>query len=110
MERGEQCYFIDQHAAHEKLLYDRLLRDYESKRMQTQPLMIPFVFDVSAADAELIMENLDLFEDCGLELRRSGNIRLRCLICHTSVLVSIAIICRGFVVAYQFARKKPHDA
>ncbi len=72
LERGEQCYFIDQHAAHEKLLYDRLLRDYESKRMQTQPLMIPFVFDVSAADAELIMENLDLFEDCGFGIAPFG--------------------------------------
>ncbi|MDE6402165.1 MAG: hypothetical protein K2L54_06080 [Clostridiales bacterium] len=72
MERGEQCYFVDQHAAHEKLLYDRLLRDYESKRMQTQPLMIPFVFDVSAADAELINENLDLFEDCGFGISPFG--------------------------------------
>ncbi|MDE7464417.1 MAG: DNA mismatch repair endonuclease MutL, partial [Clostridiales bacterium] len=31
LERGEMCYFIDQHAAHEKLLYDVLLADYEKK-------------------------------------------------------------------------------
>lgn len=73
LEHGDMCYFIDQHAAHEKILYDRLLSNYESKRLQTQPLMIPFVFDVSAADAELINENLDLFEDCGFGIAPFGD-------------------------------------
>ncbi|MDE5562126.1 MAG: DNA mismatch repair endonuclease MutL [Clostridiales bacterium] len=72
LERGEQCYFIDQHAAHEKLLYDKLLKKYEEKRLQTQPLMIPFVFDVSAADAELLSENTDLLEDCGFGISPFG--------------------------------------
>lgn len=72
LERGEQCYFIDQHAAHEKILYDKLLKKYEEKRLQTQPLMIPFVFDVSAADAELISENTDLLEECGFGISPFG--------------------------------------
>lgn len=72
LERGEQCYFIDQHAAHEKLLYDELLKKYEEKRLQTQPLMIPFVFDVSAADAELLTENIELLEDCGFGISPFG--------------------------------------
>lgn len=73
LERGDNCYFIDQHAAHEKILYDKLLRGYESKRLQTQPLMIPFVFDVSAADAELINENIELFADCGFGISPFGD-------------------------------------
>ncbi|MDE7163859.1 MAG: DNA mismatch repair endonuclease MutL [Clostridiales bacterium] len=72
LERGEQCYFIDQHAAHEKLLYDELLKRYEEKRLHTQPLMIPFVFDVSAADAELLSENIELLEDCGFGISPFG--------------------------------------
>lgn len=72
LERGEQCYFIDQHAAHEKILYDELLKKYEQKRLQTQPLMIPFVFDVSATDAELLSENIDLLEDCGFGISPFG--------------------------------------
>lgn len=72
LERGEQCYFIDQHAAHEKLLYDRLLEKYEAKRLQTQQLMIPFVFDVSPADAELLSENTELLEDCGFGVSPFG--------------------------------------
>lgn len=72
LEHGDNCYFIDQHAAHEKILYDKLLSAYEAKRLQTQPLMIPFVFDVSATDAELINENLEMFEDCGFGISPFG--------------------------------------
>lgn len=73
MERGDNCYFIDQHAAHEKLLYDTLLADYEKKRLKTQPLILPFVFDVSPLDAELINENIELFADCGFEISPFGD-------------------------------------
>ncbi len=72
MERGETCYFIDQHAAHEKLLYDTLLADYEKKRLKTQPLILPFVFDVSPLDAEAITENIDLLADCGFVVSPFG--------------------------------------
>lgn len=72
LERGEMCYFIDQHAAHEKLLYDRLLADHESRRLKTQPLILPFVFDVSPSDAELITENLEHFESCGFGITPFG--------------------------------------
>ncbi len=73
MERGDNCYFIDQHAAHEKILYDALLSDYEKKRLKTQPLILPFVFDVSPIDAELINENLEHFADCGFEIAPFGD-------------------------------------
>ncbi len=72
LEHDNMCYFVDQHAAHEKLLYDKLLRSYEQKRLRTQPLILPFVFDVSAADAELIAENTDKFEDCGFGITPFG--------------------------------------
>ncbi len=72
LERGDMCYFVDQHAAHEKILYDKLLADYEQKRLKTQPMILPFVFDVSPSDAELITENLDLFESCGFGVSPFG--------------------------------------
>ncbi len=72
LERGDMCYFVDQHAAHEKILYDKLLADYEQKRLKTQPMILPFVFDVSPTDAELITENLDLFESCGFGVSPFG--------------------------------------
>lgn len=73
LERDELCYFIDQHAAHEKLLYDKLIAEYEQKRLKTQPLMIPFVFDVSPSDAELITESIDMLADCGFGISPFGD-------------------------------------
>ncbi len=73
LERGDTCYFVDQHAAHEKLLYDKLLAAYEKKRLKTQPLILPFVFDVSPSDAELINDNLSLIEDCGFGISPFGD-------------------------------------
>ncbi len=73
LERGDMCYFIDQHAAHEKLLYDRLLAAHENRRLKTQPLILPFVFDVSPSDAELITENLEHFESCGFGITPFGD-------------------------------------
>ncbi len=72
LERGELCYFIDQHAAHEKLLFDTLLADYEKKRLKTQPLILPFVFDVSPLDGELIAENTELLAECGFVVSPFG--------------------------------------
>lgn len=87
LERGDMCYFVDQHAAHEKLLYDRLLENYEKKRLKTQPMMLPFVFDVSAADAELISENIELFEDCGFGIAPFGE--------YTFTLSYVPLECAG---------------
>lgn len=87
LEREEQCYFVDQHAAHEKLLYDKLLNEYETKRLQTQPLMIPFVFDVSASDAELIGENIGMLEDCGFGISPFGE--------YTFALSYLPYLCSG---------------
>lgn len=87
LERGDTCYFVDQHAAHEKLLYDRLLADYESKRLRTQPLILPFVFDVSPADAELINENLEMFSSCGFGITPFGD--------YTFTLSSVPLECAG---------------
>ena len=87
LESGDKCYFVDQHAAHEKLLYDRLLAEYESKRLKTQPLIVPFVFDVSPSDAETITDNLELIEDCGFSLSPFGD--------NTFALSSVPLECVG---------------
>ncbi len=87
LERDDMCYFIDQHAAHEKLLYDKLLFSYESGRLQTQPLILPFVFDVSPQDAELINENIGLLESCGFGVTPFGE--------YTFTLSHVPLECAG---------------
>ncbi len=87
LERDDMCYFIDQHAAHEKLLFDSLISDYENRTLKTQPLILPFVFDVSPADAELIAENTELFESCGFGISPFGD--------YTFTLSYVPLECAG---------------
>lgn len=67
VEVGDRLYFIDQHAAHERLLYDKLLA-LESGRRISQRLLVGYQIHASASEAELIRANQELFAQMGMEL------------------------------------------
>lgn len=74
IENHEEIIIIDQHAAHEKLLYDELAESVESGKNTIQDLLIPYVFDVDHNEAELIDSHLDEIKSVGFELNKlSGN-------------------------------------
>ena len=74
LESPDEVILIDQHAAHERLLYDELVRSVEEGKNTVQDLMFPYVFDVNYSDAELIDSHIDEIKTIGFELRRlSGN-------------------------------------
>lgn len=64
--QSDDCfYLIDQHAAHEKLLYDKLQKQYEQKATLTQDLLMPFTFFVTSDEATAFLENSDFLKECG---------------------------------------------
>lgn len=71
IEKTDSFYLIDQHAAHEKLLYDRLMSEAEKGIIATQPLLIPYTFTVSHEEGELLNENIDSLKNSGFEIARS---------------------------------------
>lgn len=71
IEKADSFYLIDQHAAHEKLLYDRLLSEAEQGGVAAQPLLVPYTFTVSHEEAELLNENIDSLRISGFEIIRS---------------------------------------
>ena len=73
IESGENCYLIDQHAGHERILYDKLLEDYDKKKVIRQDLLVPFVFDVNPVEKNLIEENIDIFNNLGFNIDAFGN-------------------------------------
>jgi DNA mismatch repair protein MutL len=63
---------LDQHAAAERVTFDRLRKAYGSRSMAMQPLLVPEVLEVSARDVALVEERADDLVHMGIELLPSG--------------------------------------
>ncbi|MBR2967985.1 MAG: DNA mismatch repair endonuclease MutL [Clostridia bacterium] len=72
IERGENCYLIDQHAAHERILYDKLVKKINEQAVVKQKLLIPYTFEVTAIESQLLDENMEIFSSCGFEIEKNG--------------------------------------
>ncbi len=63
---------VDAHAAHERVTYERLKRQYQEGSVPSQPLLLPIKITVSAAEADLAEQEYEYFNTLGFELNRSG--------------------------------------
>ena len=72
---GEDLYIIDQHAAHERILFDRLSNYAE--RVPAQGLLIHRVLKFDSREAELIEKNLAVFAELGFTMEPSGTNEFR---------------------------------
>ncbi len=73
IEYQDAIYFIDQHAAHERLLYDKLVKGADAQTKAKQQLLAPYTFTVGAKESqslEMLMPNL---EKLGFEINKDGN-------------------------------------
>ena len=69
-EVGEEVLLIDKHAAHERVIFDRLKA--EKRAVMSQTLLVPATFTPGEADTELLLENAALLEKLGFELEAFG--------------------------------------
>ncbi|WP_459476628.1 DNA mismatch repair endonuclease MutL [Clostridium saccharoperbutylacetonicum] len=65
-------YMIDQHAAHEKILFEKYLKEIEMGTIIIQPLMVPSIIDLSIDDYSYYEENKDVFKAAGFLLEEFG--------------------------------------
>ena len=63
---------IDQHAAHERIGYERLKKIFETEHKETQPLLFPKRIELDAVRAEVLQERLEFFEKVGFEVEHFG--------------------------------------
>ena len=66
VEREGVVYIIDQHAAHERIIYDKLTKRLEPK--YTQPLLLPYKFKLSAEEAEYFEKVMPLLNKMGFDI------------------------------------------
>jgi DNA mismatch repair protein MutL len=71
-ENGDGLVVIDQHALHERILYEQLKRRILAGPLESQRLLVPEPVDLSAAEAALALEHAETLEQLGLEVQPFG--------------------------------------
>ena len=70
VEQGDEAYLIDKHAAHERILFEKLKANQEA--ISSQTLLTPVAHRVSADSAAILLDNQALLEELGFEIQEFG--------------------------------------
>lgn len=68
----ESLYIIDQHAAHERVLYERTLRELKTREFTSQMISPPIILNLTMQEASLLKENMERFTRIGFEFEEFG--------------------------------------
>lgn len=71
-EEGDNAFIIDQHAAHERLIFDRLRAEAEARKVVQQPLLVPYVLNVNREEFAFLSENAERIREIGFEFEEFG--------------------------------------
>lgn len=72
IEYEDQLFIMDQHAAHEKVNYERLMKNFKEKEIYSQRLEPPMVVTVSMTEAEALTRYKDAFAGLGFTIESFG--------------------------------------
>lgn len=72
LEAGEDVYMIDQHAAHERLLFEKFMKQAGENASASQLMLVPAVIQVSPAEQAVLEEMLPQLEEIGYEIEAIG--------------------------------------
>jgi DNA mismatch repair protein MutL len=78
-EAPDGLYLVDQHAAHERVVFERLLRDHGKQPIERQHLLLPVAVDLPPNVAMRLLGQLDLLEEWGFTIEDfgDGTVRVR---------------------------------
>lgn len=73
IEIGNDMFLIDQHAGHERILYEQIKENYKNHiQNNSQLMLIPEVFNLSHKEIEFVKENIELFRNTGFDIELFG--------------------------------------
>ena len=65
-------YMVDQHAAHEKVLYERFMKQFSEKKPMVQLLQPPVVLTLTMQEEQAVKEHMSVFEELGYQIEPFG--------------------------------------
>ena len=68
----DNLYIIDQHAAHERILYEKTLKGMRNRDYTSQNISPPIILELSMKEAELLNTHMDRFQRIGFEIENFG--------------------------------------
>ena len=71
-ENAQGLIIVDMHAAHERILYEKLKRSFDDKALVRQPLLVPTTVAVAENEADLVEASSDVLGQLGLVVERAG--------------------------------------
>lgn len=71
-ERGDEAYFIDQHAAHERLIYEKLKKKCEARTPLSQPMLMPYILTVNAQEFSFLTSQFEALRALGFDIDEFG--------------------------------------
>ncbi|WP_270387760.1 DNA mismatch repair endonuclease MutL [Blautia hansenii] len=72
VEYDNKFYIIDQHAAHEKVLYERFLKEFAKKEILSQMISPPSLISLNLQESNLLKASLEIFREFGFEISEFG--------------------------------------
>ena len=78
---GDNFYIIDQHAAHEKVYYERLVKSFREKTVDSQYLNPPLIVTLNLQEENILKENQKYFSQFGFEIEEFGGKEYRISAC-----------------------------
>ena len=89
-ERADEVLLIDQHAAHERLIFDKLRAQMENKAASSQPMLLPYELQLNAFEATFIEERIEDIRAMGFTIERKEN--------NTFAISAIPLLLQGMKV------------
>lgn len=96
VECGDGIEVIDQHALHERVLYERLKASVAAGNLEIQPLLIPEKVDLEAAELELVTEHAEALDRAGMRVEPFGG---------STVIVTAKPVLAGTTPAAEIVRE-----
>ena len=87
----EGLVIVDQHAAHERILYEKITEQAASGSSASQMLLVPCSIDLRSSEFRLLMKNKKIFENLGFEFEEAGGTTVLL----SAVPIDLAPVCRA---------------